>query len=144
MIELVSPDPRPELERGARSILAHVHLGGRLVLANPPGPHWATFSQNRLPWPPPPLFQTSYGLSRDTEPGCWDKLSLRTGPLFPCNSLTLRALARLRLASRLPIKGQATKGVMCVYSKCRQQTLMNIDDKSQITSGRKDRPLNSP
>ena len=33
---------------------------------------------------------------------------------------------------------------MCVYSKCRQQTLMNIDDKSQITSGRKDRPLNSP
>lgn len=33
---------------------------------------------------------------------------------------------------------------MCVHSKRRQQTLMNINDRSQITSGRKDRPLNSP
>jgi serine protease AprX len=53
-------------------------------------------------------------------------------------------LTIFRLASRLPIKGQATKDVLYVYSKTPPAKLMNNNGKSQITSGRKDRSLNSP
>jgi hypothetical protein len=41
------------------------------------------FVPKQAPRAAQPLFQMSYGLRHGTEPGCWDKLSLRAEPLIP-------------------------------------------------------------
>jgi serine protease AprX len=55
----------------------------------------------------------------------------------------IRDLATSRMVSRLPIRCQARGRVVCHVSRKPLAKLMNNIDKSQVTNGRKSRPVNS-
>jgi hypothetical protein len=114
------------LPTGAPSIspfLRGPNLGGAGRLRELGRARLGHFVPKRASMAAPPLFQTSYGLSRDAEADPWDNLSLRAAPRILCNLLYIIDLPAFGLASRLPIKGQATKDVLCVYSNAASKHL---------------------